>query len=60
MGHFHQNRKTKQVPPNDLWEGLCFGDVILQFLPWDQDICFQGGGFSSPESFPPGTSYPLK
>lgn len=31
-GHFHQNRKTKQAPLNDLWEGLYFGDVILQFV----------------------------
>jgi hypothetical protein len=46
MGHFHQNRKTKQAPLNDLWEGLHFGDVILQFVLWDQDICFQGGVFS--------------
>lgn len=54
MGHFHQNRKTKQAPPSDLWEGLCFGDVIPQLALWGRDICFQGG-----ESFPQGFFHPL-
>lgn len=53
-GSLSSEQENETDSPSDLWEGLCFGDVIPQLAPRGQDICFQRG-----ECFPQGILHRL-